>query len=526
MASTKNPIVIMKNGKKARLHELKLEMGKDFQIIEVYMDTGDLLAKQKIVDYPYLSLDSELGTVKIVYKDMDDNYIDDEIVDLKVDDEDSKYYTKEELFYMQLKEEIAYEMDNPKGTDKEKAEHTRLLKETSIYDHARRYVMSRIRRLLIAKETIPIEEIDKLAYKLYSDLYGLGVIQELDDDPEVGEIMVNAKVFPHFQSDIYYFKNGKKEKFYYEFTNLEQLKNVFDRVVAFNKKAINSVETAIVEATRPNRDRVNIVVPDASENYILNIRKFTNFIPNLEMMKRSGTVDDFIDKLMDVLVRGKANIGIGGPMGSGKTTFVNYLLTYTPKIERKVVIASVSETDVDRVLSGHDVVVLNVDEDKGFTFERLLRTSLRTTAERVIIPESRGGEFKQLYEANLKTRGNMFTAHALDDESFLEMCVDMYMSSPEVSNENSIDIRNKLTKGIDVVIIMRKVGEKIRIKSISEILVDKNGAYMGMNPLYVWEFNPENPLEGRYVRTKNRMTNTLKQKLNEFGVPMSDLKDF
>lgn len=526
MASTKNPIIIRKNGKKARLQELKLEMVKDFQIIEVYMNSDDLLAKQNVVDLPYLSLDSELGTVKIVYKDKNGNYIDDEILDLTVKDDDSKYYTEEELSYMRLKEEIAYEMDNPQGTDKEMAEHTRLLKESSVYDYARRYVMSRIRRLLIAKETIPYEKIDELAYKLYADLYGLGVIQELDDDPEIGEIMVNARVFPHFKSDIYYIKDGKKEKYYYEFTNLEQLKNVLDRVVAFNKKAINSVETAIVEATRPNRDRVNIIVPDASENYLLNIRKFTNFVPNLEMMRKSGTVDDFIDRLMDVLVRGKANIGIGGPMGTGKTTFANFLLTYTEPLERKVVIASVAETDVDRVLAGHDVAILNVDEDKGFTFDKLLKTSLRTTADRVIIPESRGEEFRQLYEANLKTRGNIFTAHALDDESFYEVCVDMYMSSQNTGKESSADIRNKLTRGIDIVIIMRKVGDKIRAKSISEVTSDKYGNYTGMNCLYKWEFNPERPWEGRYVRTENRMSDALKQKLNEFGVPLSELRDF
>lgn len=525
MASTKNPIVVLKNGKKAKLQELKLEMGRDFQVIEVYMDSGDLLIKQNITDFPYLSLDSELGTVKIVYRDANDEYIDDEIINLAVKDDDTRYYTEEELAYRKLRDEIASQMDNPLGTEKEKAEHTRLLKETAVYEYAKQYVLSRIRRLLISRENMNFEKIDELAYKLYSDLYGLGPIQELDDDPEIGEIMVNAKVFPHFQSDIYYIKNGKKEKYYYEFNNLEQLKNVFDRVIAFNKKAINSVETAIVEATRPNRDRVNIIVPDASENYVLNIRKFTNFIPNLQMMKKSGTVDDFIDRLMNILVRGKANIGIGGPMGTGKTTFVNFLLTYTPKIERKVVIASVSETDVDRVLAGHDVVVFNVDEQKGFTFDRLVRTSLRTTADRVIIPESRGAEFKQLYEANLKTRGNMFTAHALDDEGFLEMCVDMYMSSPDAGKESTVDIRNKLTKGIDMVVIMRKVGDRIRIKSISEVTTNGKGEYAGMNLLYKWDFDPENPLKGHYIRTNNRMTPALKARLNEFGVPMSEMRD-
>ena len=37
-------------------------------------------------------------------------------------------------------------------------------------------------------------------------------------------------------------------------------------------------------------------------------------------------------------------------MGTGKTTLINFLLTYTKPITRKVVIASVSETDIERVL--------------------------------------------------------------------------------------------------------------------------------------------------------------------------------
>lgn len=525
MSTTKNPIIVRKNGKKARLQELKYEVGRDFQRLEVYSDQGDLLIKQDVTEYPYLSLDSELGVVKLVYRTIDGDYVGDEVISLEVEDDDKKYYTEEELAYLQLQQAVIEEMENPLGSEKEKAEHTRLLKDSATHDYAKQYVMSRIRRILIAKETVPAKDIDRLAYRLYADLYGLGAIQELDDDPDVGEIMVNARVFPYFHADIYYYKNGQKQTHYYTFQNLEQLKNVFDRVIAFNKKAINSVETAIVEAIRPNRDRVNIVVPDASENYILNIRKFTNFVPNLQMMKKAGTVDHFIDRLMDVVVRGKANIGIGGPMNSGKTTFVNFLLTYTPKLERKVIVANVAEVDAERVLSGHDVLVLNVDEEKGFTFDKQVRTSLRTTADRVIVPESRGGEFKQIYEVNLKTRGNIFTAHALDDEDFLEMCVDMYMSSPDVVKENQIAIRNKVAKSINIVIIMRNIGGKIRIKSISEILTNDKGEYEGMNRLVEWEFNPEDPTKGRYVRTQNRLSSTLKKRLNEFGVPMSEMAD-
>lgn len=525
MSSRKNPIVVKKQGKKYKLIELKYEMGRDFQVIEMYDTSGKALGRYEVEHSPRLAVDGELGIVKFVYKKKDGTYLGEETFELLKSSERAVQLTEDEKVYQEIKERLQQVMERPEGTPTEVEKHTELLKETTVQDGARRYVLSKIRKYLATWNVVKRQELEDYAYKLYADLYGMGALQELDDDEDIGEIMVNAVTFPEFSCDVYFIKRGIKYKSDKTFANLSELQKVFDRVIYFSKKERNNVENAIIEAVRPNRDRVNMVTPFASDNWLLNIRKFTNFIPNLEMMKKSGTVDPFIDRLMDVLVRGKANIGIGGAMGTGKTTFINFALTYTPPIERKVVIASVAETDIERVLKGHDVGVFNVDEERGFTFDKLLRTSLRTTADRVIIPESRGGEFKQLYEANLKTRGNMFTAHALDDESFMEMCVDMYMSSPDAGNESSENIKNKLTKGIDVVLIMRKVGDSIRIKSISEVLVDENGKYAGMNLLYYWWFDPEKPLEGHYERTDNLMSKRLKSSLNENGITMNEMLD-
>lgn len=525
MTSRKNPIVVKKQGVKYKLLELKREAGKEFQILEMYDLHGKPLGRYDVRENELLSVDGELEHVKFVYLRQDKTFVDEEIVQLLKADERGTFLTPEQLKFEDLKTRIMMVMERPDGTQTEIAKHTELLKEATVSHGARQYVLSKIRKQLVMWNAVSRSEVEDYAYKLYSELYGMGVLQELDDDQEIGEIMVNAVTFPEFRADVYYIKNGLKYKYDRTFRNLSELEKVFDRVIYFSKKERNNVSNAIIESTRPNRDRVNMITPNASDNWLLNIRKFTNFVPNMQMMKKSGTVDDFIDRLMKVLVRGKANIGVGGAMGTGKTTYINFALTYTDPIERKVVIASVSETDVDRVLKGHDVGVFNVDEERGFTFDKLLRTSLRTTADRVIIPESRGGEFKQLYEANLKTRGNMFTAHALDDESFMEMCVDMYMSSPEAGTESSLHIKNKLTKGIDVVIIMRKVGNSIRIKSISEVMVNKQGEYAGMNALYVWTFDAENPLEGEYKRTDNRLSDKLRTVLNENGVPLSEMAD-
>lgn len=527
MSSRKNPIVVKKQGRKYKLLELKREAGKEYQILEMYSIKDKPLGRYDVRENELLSVDGELEHVKFVYLTSDNEVVDTEIIQLLKADERDAMLTPEQIEFENLKKRLEEIMEYPEGSQVETDEHTKRLKEATVNEGSKNYILSKIRKQLMLWDIVPPKEesFEEYAYRIYSDLYGMGVLQELDDDEDVGEIMVNAVTFPEFSSTIYYIKKQQKYVYEKQFRNLSELEKVFDRVIQFSNKERNNVENAIIESTRPNRDRVNMITPKASENWLLNIRKFTNFVPNMEMMRKSGTVDDFIDRLMKVLVKGKSNIGIGGAMGTGKTTFINFSLTYTDPIERKVVIASVNETDVDRVLKGHDVAVFNVDDEMNFTFERLLRTSLRTTADRVIIPESRGGEFKQLYEANLKTRGNMFTAHALDDESFMEMCVDMYMSSPDAGSESSVHIKNKLTKGMDIVIIMRKVGNSIRIKSISEIMVNAQGEYAGMNQLYVWDFDPENPLEGRYKRTGNKISDRLKTLLNENGVPFSDMKD-
>lgn len=521
-----NPIVVKDKGIPFKIIELQHDFEDDaFSILEICSLKGQVLEKHMFNSNTLISLDKELGYVKLIYRHENNNFISEETINTKNQEELLEELSDDEIIYSEIKEAIKQEMDFPVGTETEVSKHTELLKQTTSLVNARIYVMSKMRKIITGMNKVKTKEIESVVYRVYSELYGMGVIQELDDDIEVGEIMVNAVNFPKFQSDIYYIKNGVKYKYDKKFESLEDLQNIFSRTIEFSKKELNSIDNAIVEAVRPNKDRVNIIIPDASENWIMNIRKFSNFVPNLNMMKKSGTVDDYIERLAKIIVKGKANIGIGGAMGTGKTTFINFLLTYTEPIERKVVIASVSETDIERVLKGHDICILNVDDEKNFTFERHLRASLRTTADRVIVPESRGGEFKQVYEANLKTKGNMFTAHALEDEAFMEMCVDMYLSSNGAGNENGEYIRNKLAKSMDFVIVMRKVGEKIRIKSISEVTVTSKGEYGGMNCLYHWAFDPETPLVGEYVRTENRLTERGKSRLNENGVPMSELRD-
>jgi len=514
-------IVISTGSEIKDIKEVTFNSEESFVMIEV-LSNGKLISKS-IFGSGMIKVDENQLPVILKFLDKSNKVLDTATIEgISI----FENLTEEEQRLLKIENFIKEKMDFPTGSKEEVDFHSAMLQRATYDANAKTYITTKIKQYLQNEKSLNLtaDEVQILAPKIFSNLYGMGVLEELDKDQTVGEIMVTASVFPKFQSEIYYIRNNEKIRYDKSFRNLDELKQVFSRTIAFENKELNSVENAIIEATRENKDRINIIIPNASENYILNIRKFSNFTPDLDNMKKSGTINEELYDILGLLVRGKANIGIGGEMGTGKTTLINYLLSYTKKDERKVVIASVTETDVTRVLKGHDIPLLTVDDKKGFTFEKLMKASLRTTASRIIVPESRGEEFKQIYEANLKTKGNIFTAHALDDESFLDMCVDMYMSAGK-GTENSEYIKTKLAKSIDIVIIMGRYGNKIRIKSISELLLDENRKYLHMNPIYEWKINPENPTEGVYARA-NRLSKRMTKSLNTCGVPLSELKEW
>lgn len=512
-----NPNLIIIKDKKNVLgiHQVKYDYIKNNYCLKINTDTEKEVFNGNLNQATYIDLDISLGFVTIEYYDK----ITKEVFfkeTLNLNNYIDKSLKEKSLSIDDIIKNVCYELDNPKGNVSDIEQHTLMLKNSAFDKKARYYVESKIRQILLKSNNVDVIEIDKLVSLIYANHYGMGAIQELDDDEDVSEIMVNASLYPEFNCDIYYIKtNQGKKKYTNTFKNIDDLLNVFSKIISFSKVELNNLENALIETTRPNGDRVNIIIPGASENYILNIRKFANFLPTAQNMIDIGTINKDIDNLMNILVRGKANIGIGGEMGTGKTTFINYLLSYTDPIERKAVISGVKEINTNRVLDGHDIVFLNIDDDNGFSFQRQMRAALRTTADRIIVPEARGGEFKQVYEANLKTKGNIFTAHATTANAFLDVCADMYM---ENSSSDISFIKNKIAKSIDVIIIMTKINNKIRIKSISEVLLNENSQLKGLNLLYYWDYGDEDRMSKGYIKTDNPLSKDLKRKLFEEGV--------
>lgn len=243
-----NPIRVIDNGKIVRIVEGTKEFKNDSVTTVDIVTLSDVpIHSYEITDDLLIELDVNLVSVKLLYLN-NNEYVDFEIIELE--DKSLKFneLSEEEKLYEDLKLKIKQAMDMPDGTEVEVSKHTELLKRTTTDPNARVYVSSKIRKQLI-KMSVNDELVEDLTYRLYAELYGMGVLQELDDDGTVGEIMVNARTFPKFSCDIYYIQNQVKKKYDKTFKTLPEMENVFRKVVEFSKKELNATDNAMVEAT-------------------------------------------------------------------------------------------------------------------------------------------------------------------------------------------------------------------------------------------------------------------------------------
>jgi len=107
------------------------------------------------------------------------------------------------------------------------------------------------------------------------------------------------------------------------------------------------------------------------------------------------------------------NILISGGTSTGKTTLLNALAAFLPKLHRVIVIEDTSELQLDqRNLVRLEARRAQVDLP-AVTIRDLLRATLRLRPDRILVGEVRGGEAFDLLQAlNTGHSGSLSTIHA------------------------------------------------------------------------------------------------------------------
>lgn len=317
---------------------------------------------------------------------------------------------------------------------------------------------------------------------VFSDVRGLGILDELMVDDSITEIMINGK------DTIFIEKFGKLIKSHLYFETQEQLDDLIQKIVGLVGREVNLAQP-IVDARLLDGSRINIVLhPVAIVGPVVTIRKFTKQMISIEKLVSLNAITEESAQFLMRCVKGKYNILISGGTGSGKTTFLNALSQSIPKEERIISIEDSAELQLFHLPNCVKLEARNANSANfgKITIRDLIKTALRMRPERIIVGEVRSEEALDMLQAmNTGHDGSLSTVHAnsaIDALSRLETMVLM-------GNVNLplLAIRQQIASSIDIIVHLSRFRDGTRkVKEIVELLPLNSGEYQ-INQLFQFQ---------------------------------------
>jgi pilus assembly protein CpaF len=338
-------------------------------------------------------------------------------------------------------------------------------------------------RELLAAESIPlnVEERDNLVMQVLDEIFGLGPLQPLMEDPSVADILVNTA------HRVYVERNGRLELTDVRFQDDRHLLQVIDRIVSSVGRRIDDT-SPMVDARLHDGSRVNAIIPPLSiDGPHLSIRKFHDDGLSADDLVRMGSFTEPMLHFLQGVVRARLNVLISGGTGAGKTTLLNVLSGFIPETERVVTVEDSAEL---RLRQPHvvrlETRMANVEGQGAIPQRMLVVNALRMRPDRIVVGEVRSAEAVDMLQAmNTGHDGSLTTLHANSPRDALSRLETM-IAMAELSLPDKA-VRTQIASAIDVIVQVSRFADGTRrVKQISEI-VGMEGDVITMQDIFTFE---------------------------------------
>ena len=401
--------------------------------------------------------------------------------------------------------------------------HRRLIERlnlSSLDKLTRDQVVEAIRKVvydLLSQESAPLnfDEREELVTQVLDEIFGLGPLEPLIQDPSVSDILVNTF------KQVYIERDGRLERTDVRFQDDRHLLQVIDRIVSAVGRRIDD-SSPMVDARLPDGSRVNAIIkPLALDGPHLSIRKFKRDALSGDDLLRTESATQQMLELLQAIVKARLNVIISGGTGAGKTTLLNILSSYIPVTERIVTI----EDSAELQLRQPHVVRLearpaNIEGAGEVPQRMLLINALRMRPDRIIMGECRGGEAVDMLQAmNTGHDGSITTVHANSPRDALSRLETMIsMASLDLPEKG---MRQQIASAVQVVIQVSRMSDGTRkVIQISEI-VGMEGDVITMQDIFGFE---RQGMDGDKVLGRFRASGIrprFSDRLKSFGIDLS-----
>ena len=258
------------------------------------------------------------------------------------------------------------------------------------------------------KFLLTLEERERFVKEIQHEVFGLGPLEPLLQDPTISDILVNGS------GHIFIERRGKLEKTVARFRDDAHLMRIIDKIVSAVGRRIDE-SSPLVDARLTDGSRVNVIIPPlALDGPSMSIRRFGADPLQVDDLLAYGALTPEIVELLRGIVTCRLNVLISGGTGAGKTTLLNVVSSFIPEDERIVTI----EDSAELQLAQEHVVRLetrpaNIEGTGRIAQRDLVINSLRMRPDRIVVGEVRGAESLDMLQAmNTGHDGSLTTVHA------------------------------------------------------------------------------------------------------------------
>ena len=373
---------------------------------------------------------------------------------------------------------------------------------------------------LVAASNTPMSgmERERLSREVLDEVFGLGPLEPLLQDPTINDILVNT------YKSVYVERAGLLEQTNVRFKDDAHLMHIIDKIVSAVGRRVDE-SSPMVDARLMDGSRVNVIIPPlAIDGPIMSIRRFGHVPLEADDLLANRSLTAQMLELLKGAVKARLNILISGGTGAGKTTLLNCLSGFISEKERIVTIEDSAELQMKQ----HHVVRLecrppNV-EGKGAVKQRqLLINSLRMRPDRIIVGEVRGEEALDMLQAmNTGHDGSLTTIHANTPRDALARLETMALMANLNLPEKAI--RQQIAAAVHIIIQISRMSDGTRrITHFTEISgMDED--VVSMQDIFMFEkrgIAPGGRVLGKFYATGIRPKFAEKLKVSGITLPAS-----